>query len=246
MKKIFYSIGLSIVAFIPVASAMTEVLGHTNALEEENNIYNEEIKELKLELENKDSYILECEDSISSYDVKLAEYVNIVNVSMDRITELENLLEAQQKSRKIVFDPADVTIPSNVSVEELTLALSGTNLEPLAYKFVEIEENKGINAIYLASKTAWESGWGTSNFAVSRNNLGGVKNRDGKGFRTFPSQEACLDYISDFLVSSYLNENGKYYNGKSIHGIAQKYNLGEQTWIDGITSIGHSLVSKIQ
>ena len=251
MKKAIYLLGVSVLLTGVIHAA---VLSDNQLVEMKEQVaqYEAQVAELSNVKRLNEAKIFELTNVNTDLKAKVEKYVSIVNVKDDTIKDLQQQLKVQQKeeerarllSVKAVFDANDVTKPSNVGVERLTKALKGTNLEPLAPKFVEIEKTHGINAIYLAAKSAWESGWATSDQAIYKNNIGGVKNPGGNGYRTFASKEACLDYIADFLSISYLNEDGKYYNGKSVKGISQNYNFGDQDWIDGVTSVGIGLEAK--
>ena len=253
MKKAIYLLCVSILG-ITILYTGGEHTKKVESLEAQITEYKQEIQKLESQVNVKDAKIFELASISDVRGDKIEELAQIVSDKNDKIVELRKQLKLKQEEEErqrlatmsVVFDPNDVTKPSNITAERLAKALSGDgkNLQSLASKFVEIEQTHGINAIYLASKTAWESGWATSPMAVNQNNIGGVKNPGGNSYRTFASKEACLDYIADFLSISYLDKNGKYYNGTSVSAIAQMYNFGDEDWIKGITSIGYGIMAK--
>lgn len=242
MKKAIYLLLLasSATLFIALADQKQEVEG-----------LKKQTTEYEQLLQDKDGKIKELEQIIGSNNAELKDYgekvnelVQVIEDKNIKIFDLRDHIENEKKNTKpIVFNPEDVSIPSNLSVEQLQKALCGTALETLASTYIELEEEKGINAIFLAALTAWESGWGRSDFAVNKNNVGGVKNPNANGYRCFASKDACVEYIANFLSMSYLDPNGKHYNGKSISGISIKYNFGEEEWINGITSVAYKIAS---
>lgn len=248
MKKAIYFLRIGFVlVLIAYALKAQEVEG----LKQQTSEYIHTEQKLKKQHSLDDARIFELESEVEYLRNYQQQLKGMIEGQAKTIMELSEELEIKREQQRItemtvIFDSSNITIPSNVTVEKLEEALSGgsKNIAHLAPKFVEIEQEHGINAIYLAAKTAWESDWGRSGLATYKNNVGGVKNPGGNGYRTFSSQEACLDYIAKFLKMSYLDESGKYYNGKSVAGVAQKYNFGDEEWIKGVTSIAHGLESK--
>lgn len=143
----------------------------------------------------------------------------------------------------VTFNASNVTMKSNITTEQMRKALEGTNLEGLAETYVQAEATYGVNAVFLAALNAWESEWGKSGMAMSKNNLGGVKSRSG-GYRSFDSRSECVNEIAALLSESYLKPGAKWYNGTSVQSISIMYNLGEQSWVDGITQVANSLKEK--
>lgn len=251
MKKAKYFLYFGLIAVL-VAWALK--VQEVKDLQKQTSIYEQQIVKLNNTIKQQQAKVFELSSLNELQEQDLVALKNIIDVKRDTIIDLRKKLKLQQEqeekaklaSAKATFDLNNVTIPSNITAEKLEMAIAQVNptFAKLAPKFVELEKAYGINAIYLASKTAWESGWGTSDQAIYKNNIGGVKNPGGYDYRTFASKEACLDYIAKFLSISYLDENGTYYNGKSVSGISQMYNFGDVEWTNGIISIAHGLVAK--
>ncbi|MBR5202678.1 MAG: glucosaminidase domain-containing protein [Clostridia bacterium] len=102
--------------------------------------------------------------------------------------------------------------PCGLSMEELEAVLKG-ELKNYAQEFLWAEEDYQINALFLASIAAAESGWGEHQFR--RNNIFGF------GKCEFESIPKCIDYVAWFLRKHYLNESGQYYRGGTIEAIGK-------------------------
>ena len=89
-------------------------------------------------------------------------------------------------SAEPLFNPNDLTAPCGLSVEELSPVLKG--LSDYAEEFLAAEEKYGVNAVFLASLAAFESGWGKHCFR--QNNLFGW------GKKEFCSKEECIDFVA--------------------------------------------------
>ena len=97
----------------------------------------------------------------------------------------------------------DVTAPCGLSTEELEAVLK-YDLKEYAEEFLQAEEDYGINACFLASIAALESGWGRSDLAKNKNNLFGWKGKD--GYKEFESPERCIDFVAWKLSKKYINK----------------------------------------
>ena len=163
----------------------------------------------------------------------------------------------------VLVYPNDLTKPSNLTVSELTLTITKyaegrdsrvKNFIPLAPAFIKAEKDHGINAIGIMSIDAHESGWASERLARLCNNLGGyrgkgtrpcsVSNHEG-GFSGYNSKEEFIDKQASKLKTNYLTPGGKYFNGKGLSGIAQKYlTTGKNHWINNISKIGTTMAKK--
>ena len=174
-----------------------------------------------------------------------------------------NLCSGDSCTGTATFDPNDLTKPSNLTVSELTLTITKyaegrdsrvKNFIPLAPAFIKAEKDHGINAIGIMSIDAHESGWASERLARLCNNLGGyrgkgtrpcsVSNHEG-GFSGYNSKEEFIDKQASKLKTNYLTPGGKYFNGKGLSGIAQKYlTTGKDHWINNISKIGTTMAKK--
>ena len=70
--------------------------------------------------------------------------------------------------------------------------------------FLKAQEKYGINAAVLASIAIHETGYGTSNLAKTKNNIGGI--RKGKGFKAFASVDDCIMELARLLKQNYVDK----------------------------------------
>ena len=118
--------------------------------------------------------------------------------------------------------------PCGMSAEELEKVLKG-ELKNYAQEFIWAEEDYGINACFLASIAALESGWGEHRFRT--NNIFGF------GRMEFESVPDCIDYVAWYLRKHYLNEEGRYYRGGTIEAVGRIYCPDDGTWARLVTEI---------
>lgn len=165
------------------------------------------------------------------------EIENKINTLNDKITKLE-------KIENITFDSSDVTKLSGMTVEDVQFILEGTALEELAAYFIEAEQEYQVNAIFIISICALESGWGTSDRAIYDNNLTGfgVYSDDSEGINSDTKRGNIL-LTAKTLHNNYLTEGGSCYNGVSVEAVSIKY-CASDTWAGKITNIGNNLYNE--
>lgn len=127
------------------------------------------------------------------------------------------------------YELPSIEEPCGMSTEELETVLKG-NLKNYAQEFLWAEEDYGINACFLASIAALESGWGEHCFRP--NNFFGFMTK-----REFRSSEECIDFVAWFLKKNYLNKNGKYYRGGTISAIGKIWCPDDGTWVRLVSGI---------
>jgi hypothetical protein len=132
-------------------------------------------------------------------------------------------------------NPSDLTMPCNLSAEELAPVLKG--LSDYAEEFLAAEEKYGVNAVFLASLAAFESGWGSHCFRP--NNLFGW------GKKEFASKEECIDFVARRISEWYLAEGGKFYNGTGLGGVNACYN-GSAAWYDCMLGMMRGMTTRLQ
>lgn len=74
------------------------------------------------------------------------------------------------------------------------------------------------------------AGWGTSDFAVKRNNLVGwnaIDSNPGQA-TTFESKEHCILFVAEKLDQNYLTEGGVYFEGYTPQDIDVHYCTDKQ------------------
>lgn len=146
---------------------------------------------------------------------------------MKKITALLFLFLILSSNTAVFAAERDLTEPSGYSAEELSKGLL-YELCALSEEFIAAEEKYGVNAIFLCSVAALESGWGK--YCFRPNNIFGWSGK------SFESKAECIDFVASKLMENYLSEDGKYYNGKTVSGVNVFYN-GNSFWEDKITEI---------
>ena len=121
-----------------------------------------------------------------------------------------------------------ITEPCGMSTEELEDVLKG-ELKKYAQEFLHAEEDYEINACFLASIAALESGWGEHRFKT--NNIFGF------GKMEFESIPHCIDYVAWYLRKNYINENGRYYRGGTIEAVGKIWCPDGGEWAKLVTGI---------
>lgn len=95
------------------------------------------------------------------------------------VTTIENTLTVTSRSgieRKPIKNYSltidmDLRGKSNLEASEYNAMLAGTNLEGIGAALQKAEQQFNINGLYLMGLCCLESGYGTSGYAVNRNNL---------------------------------------------------------------------------
>ena len=138
----------------------------------------------------------------------------------------------------------DLTRNSYVFSNQLKYALRG-DLKNYASTFVECEEKYGVNAIFLSSIAALESGWASSDLAEEKNNLFGWRQNDGK-YKDFKSVEKCIDHVAKTISTQYLDDTGAYYSGGTqICDIANYYSTSKD-WTNAVCEIADQITERCE
>lgn len=175
--------------------------------------------------------ITSCEVSARSFEVSDASPVSPVSIpeTMEVKTSTEQL--------------EGVLVPSGFTTEELSVGLLG-ELSKYSHCFIESEKATGINAIFLSSVAALESGWGSSNVAKKYNNLFGWTNTNGD-YVYFNSIEDCITEVALKIKEYYLTPEGKYFNGYEVSDINKSYN-GRKEWEDEVLFIMECISKRVE
>lgn len=171
-------------------------------------------------------------------DIGTKIYIEEPHVKNSNITELS-------------FDMA-LNKPSGFTLEEFKKVLTdskdknkifGDNAEYFYY----IEQEYGINGIFVAAIGIHESNWGKSKIAKNKYNLFGYGAYDSNpynGAYSFSSYSEAIDLIARVLVKYYINPagteiydgqkaSGKYYSGNTLSAVNKKY-ATDKNWASGV------------
>lgn len=137
----------------------------------------------------------------------------------------------------------DLSKPSGFSLEQFKKVLSNNSqdknkvFENNAEYFYYIEQQYGINGVFVAAIGIHESAWGTSKIARDKKNLFGYGAYDMSAYSSaysYNGYAAGIDMIARVLVKHYLNPKetsiydgekatGRFYNGKTLTAVNKKY-----------------------
>lgn len=94
----------------------------------------------------------------------------------------------------------------NGTAEQLNKQLNKKNgvLKNKGQVFLDAQEKYGVNAVILASIAIHETGYGTSNLAKTKNNVGGI--RKGSGFKSYSSVDECIMDMARLLKQNYADK----------------------------------------
>lgn len=143
---------------------------------------------------------------------------------------------------KVSADTNDLTSYRYISEDAFAYALLN-DLKPYASDYLKVGYENSIDPIFLAAKDAYESGWGTSYLAKSKNNLSGWKDNSGN-YMYFDSYSDCIAHTGAALKENYLCESGKYFNGYSVSDVGKIY-AAYSEWDQAIIEIMYQIESRI-
>lgn len=163
----------------------------------------------------------------------------------ETMEEVEEVIVEIEKNYNLTLT-TDLRTKSNLHAIDYDTMLKGTKLEGIGSALEQAEKNYSVNGLYLMGLCILESGWGTSDFAVKRNNLVGwnaVDNNPGQA-TTFESKEDCILKVAQKLQQNYLTENGAYFEGYTATDIDKHY-CTDKLHANKIVNIVNELVEKI-
>jgi beta-N-acetylglucosaminidase len=137
----------------------------------------------------------------------------------------------------------DLTRPSGETTAKLDAFLSGSALAGLGGSFMNAEHTFHVSARYFVAHAILESGWGTSAIARDKHNLFGYGADDANPYAdamTFPSFEACIQYVAEKVAHNYLTKNGAFYHGPTLRGMNVDY-ASDPNWASKIARIASTV-----
>lgn len=139
-----------------------------------------------------------------------------------------------QAEDRICFDASDITVPSNLTLEQIIPYIDKycpcfSGLE--AYL---LEVDKEINLIFLFAVSRCETDGGNPEALVGEYNIFNIRNDDGS-YCDYGSYRESLEHFVRLLTKSYLDEDGIYYEGVSVEDIGKHYAVPE--WAPFVTSV---------
>lgn len=165
---------------------------------------------------------------VAQIEIEIQEEPQTENVMEQEIKQEEPQTEEPQ--RTIFTYDMNLLTPSNITAEQLEVAFANTKMSGLAEYFIQAEQETGVNAVYLAGLACHESGWNTSNFARTRNNLFGWQSYDSNlnATKRFDSKGTCIRFVADKIKTLYLTDGGTFHSGYTIASISKRYASDKQ------------------
>jgi beta-N-acetylglucosaminidase len=137
----------------------------------------------------------------------------------------------------------NLTLPSGETAASLDQFLAGSALAGLGASFMKAEAAYHVSARYFVAHAILESAWGTSAIAHDKHNLFGFGANDANPYgdaATFPSFDACIQYVAQFIESNYLTVGGSFYHGPTLRGMNVDY-ASDPNWATKIASIADTI-----
>lgn len=154
--------------------------------------------------------------------------------------------------------------PSGFTLEQFKKVLGNNSqdkngvFKENAEYFYYVEQQYGINGIFVAAVGIHESAWGTSKIAVNKKNLFGYGAYDMNAYSSAYSYNGYavgIDMVSRVLVKHYLNPKGtsiyngeiatgKYYNGRTLSAVNKKY-ATDKNWSNSVYKWMQYLYNKL-
>ena len=154
--------------------------------------------------------------------------------------------------------------PSGLTLEQFKKVLSNDSqdknkvFEKNAEYFYYIEQQYGINGVFVEAIGIHESAWGTSKIATNKKNLFGYGAYDMSAYSSaysYNGYAAGIDMIARVLVKHYLNPagtsiyngevaTGRYYCGRTLSAVNKKY-ASDKNWNNSVYKWMQYLYNKL-
>jgi beta-N-acetylglucosaminidase len=137
----------------------------------------------------------------------------------------------------------DLTKPSGETAAKLDAFLSGSALAGLGTGFMNAEHTYHVSARYFVAHAILESAWGTSAIAQDKHNLFGYGADDANPYQdavSFPSNDACIQFVAQRVSQDYLSSSGAFYHGPTLRGMNVDY-ASDPEWASKIALIANTV-----
>ena len=163
----------------------------------------------------------------------------------ETIEEVEEVIVEIEKNYNLTLT-TDLRTKSNLHAIDYDTMLKDTELEGIGQAIEQAEQKYSVNGLYLMGLCIVESAWGTSPFAVNRNNLVGWNAIDSNPNQatTFASKEECILKVAEKLQQNYLTEGGAYFEGYTAPDIDKHY-CTDKLHANKIVNVVNELIEKI-
>lgn len=194
-------------------------------------------------------------EQVQAADIAAHAAVNQAQGALAHAQQVLSAAEAElaaERSRGTIFNPVngpvftvdtDLSQPSGENASTLNGFLKGTALANLGDSFMHAEQSFHVSARYFVAHAILESAWGTSAIARNKHNLFGFNADDANPYQdatTFPSFDACIQYVAQFVAQNYLSSTGRFYHGPTLRGMNVDY-ASDPYWASKIASIADTI-----
>lgn len=204
----------------------------------------EENEKKQHELEERLKRVSDAVETMGDVQFNLQNRIEDVQEKQSRMTF--NGPVARQDISSLSFSPdSDLKAEApSLTVEDMNRLISewdhraggNTGLLGKGYAFIVAAQKTGYNPVYLLAHAAVESGWGTSNFAVSRGNLFGIGAFDSNPNNAFNMG----DTIDDGIVNGGIWIDENFYTGRNTRTLNEMFEANyasNPSWASQISTI---------
>lgn len=175
----------------------------------------------------------------NSSNVVAIDHMQMLDDNMDMVTKIYDVFDEYLKEppKNINLDPADITCVSGLSADQFNelinsiIVYRGLDKSNKLYNtgeaFEYIEDEYGINGIYVLAIFTEESGFATR--CINTNNFAGIKGKS--GYKSFNTPSDCIYYEGRLLRNSYAN-----YGLTTLSSIGRKY-CETSSWANNVGGI---------
>lgn len=199
--------------------------------------YQARIDEFKSQIEELNDTIYSVKAKVMTIEETL-EAAQMAMAAREAIAQDKASVNATSKEEeKKPINLTDISKPSNLSEDQLNFVISSrlknvgkssSKLSNLGDALVIMEEESGVNALFCLAVASLESGYGTSDAAINKNNLFGLM-RSGS-LMEFSSVSECISYWGNLIKNYYIDSNRD-----SIEDIQPKYCPDSETWAPDVS-----------
>jgi hypothetical protein len=132
---------------------------------------------------------------------------------------------------------------SFMPTEQLFSLLSHTPLGDYAQDFIKAEQVTGVNALALVAICILESGWGSSQIFIEKNNCFGFGAYDDNPSQAvdFDSFSDSILYVAHYIKDEYLMPTGSHYSGTDLKSVNENW-ASDPLWHKKIDAIWNQLL----
>ena len=136
----------------------------------------------------------------------------------------------------------NLTVPSGETAASLNQFLNGSALAGLGASFMQAETTYHVSARYFVAHAILESGGARARLrrTSTTSSASARTMRTPTVTRYFPSFDACIQYVAQFIEVNYLTAGGQFYHGPTLRGMNVDY-ASDPNWAEKIASIADTI-----